>query len=65
MVINVFHFLFKRLNDAAEMYRKIGFDIIRETEEEWIMVWKSVNFKVKDHNYDTAERYQNNLHLGL
>ena len=23
---------------AAEMYRKIGFDIVRENEEEWIMI---------------------------
>ena len=26
-------------NYAAEMYRKIGFDIIRENEEEWIMTY--------------------------
>ena len=38
MVMNVFHFLFKKANYAAEMYRKIGFDIVRENEEEWIMV---------------------------
>ena len=28
----------QKANYAAEMYRKIGFDIIRENEEEWMMV---------------------------
>ena len=28
----------QKANYAAEMYRKIGFDIIRENKEEWIMV---------------------------
>lgn len=28
----------QKANYAAEMYRKIGFDIIRENEEEWIMI---------------------------
>ena len=28
----------QKANYAAEMYRKIGFDIIRENTEEWIMV---------------------------
>lgn len=28
----------QKANYAAEIYRKIGFDIIRENEEEWIMV---------------------------
>ena len=28
----------QKANYAAEMYRKIGFDIVRENEEEWIMV---------------------------
>lgn len=30
----------QKSNYAAEMYRKIGFDIIRENEEEWIMLWQ-------------------------
>ena len=28
----------QKANYAAEMYRKIGFDIVRGNEEEWIMV---------------------------
>ena len=28
----------QKANYAAEMYRKIGFDIVRENKEEWIMV---------------------------
>ena len=28
----------QKANFAAEMYRKIGFEIIRENEEEWIMI---------------------------
>lgn len=28
----------QKANYAAEMYRKIGFDIVRENEEEWIMI---------------------------
>ena len=28
----------QKTNYAVEMYRKIGFDIVRENEEEWIMV---------------------------
>ena len=28
----------QKANYAAEMYRKIGFDIARENEEEWIMI---------------------------
>ena len=28
----------QKANYTAEMYRKIGFDIVRENEEEWIMV---------------------------
>lgn len=28
----------QKANYAAEMYRKIGFDIVRENEKEWIMV---------------------------
>lgn len=28
----------QKANYATEMYRKIGFDIIRENKEEWIMV---------------------------
>ena len=33
-------FSVQKSNYAAEMYRKIGFDIIRENEEEWIMLWQ-------------------------
>ena len=29
----------QKANYAAEMYRKIGFDIVRENEEEWIMIY--------------------------
>ena len=28
----------QKANYTAEMYRKIGFDIVRENEEEWIMI---------------------------
>ena len=28
----------QKANYAAKMYQKIGFDIIRENKEEWIMV---------------------------
>ena len=28
----------QKANYAAEMYRKIGFDIVRENEEKWIMI---------------------------
>lgn len=28
----------QKANYAAEMYRKIGFDIVRENEEDWIMI---------------------------
>ena len=28
----------QKANYAAKMYRKIGFDIVRETEEEFIMI---------------------------
>lgn len=30
----------QKANYAVGMYRKIGFDIIRENEEEWIMLWQ-------------------------
>ena len=30
----------QKANYAAKMYRKIGFKIIRENEEEWIMLWQ-------------------------
>ena len=30
----------QKANYAAKIYRKIGFDIIRENEEEWIMLWQ-------------------------
>ena len=30
----------QKANYAAEMYRKIGFNIIRENKEEWIMLWQ-------------------------
>lgn len=30
----------QKANYAAEMYRKIGFEIIRENKEEWIMLWR-------------------------
>ena len=30
----------QKANYAAKMYRKIGFNIIRENEEEWIMLWQ-------------------------
>lgn len=30
----------QKANYAAEMYRKIGFEIVRESEEEWIMLWQ-------------------------
>ena len=30
----------QKANYAAEMYRKIGFDIVRGNEEEWIMLWQ-------------------------
>lgn len=30
----------QKANYAAEIYRKIGFDIIGENEEEWIMLWQ-------------------------
>ena len=30
----------QKANYAAEMYQKIGFDIIRENKEEWIMLWQ-------------------------
>ena len=29
----------QKANYAAEMYRKIGFEIARENEEEWIMIY--------------------------
>jgi len=29
----------QKANFAAEMYRKIGFEIVRENEEEWIMIY--------------------------
>ena len=28
----------QKTNYAAEMYRKIGFEVVKETEEEWIMI---------------------------
>ena len=30
----------QKANYAAKMYQKIGFDIIRENKEEWIMLWQ-------------------------
>ena len=30
----------QKANYAAEMYRKIGFEIIKENEDEWIMLWR-------------------------
>ena len=30
----------QKINYAVEMYRKIGFDIVRGNEEEWIMLWQ-------------------------
>lgn len=30
----------QKANYAAKMYRKIGFDIVRGNEEEWIMLWQ-------------------------
>ena len=30
----------QKANYAAEMYRKIGFDIARGNKEEWIMLWQ-------------------------
>lgn len=30
----------QKTNYAIEMYRKIGFDIVRGNEEEWIMLWQ-------------------------
>ena len=30
----------QKANYAAKIYRKIGFDIVREHEEEWIMLWQ-------------------------
>ena len=30
----------QKTNYAVEMYRKIGFDIVRGNEEEWIMLWQ-------------------------
>ena len=30
----------QKANYAAKIYRKIGFDIIRENKEEWIMLWQ-------------------------
>lgn len=30
----------QKTNYAVEMYRKIGFDIVRGKEEEWIMLWQ-------------------------
>ena len=30
----------QKANYAAEMYRKIGFEIIRENGDEWIMLWR-------------------------
>ena len=30
----------QKANYAAKMYRKIGFNIIRENNEEWIMLWQ-------------------------
>lgn len=30
----------QKVNYAAKMYRKIGFNIIRENNEEWIMLWQ-------------------------
>lgn len=30
----------QKANYAAEMYRKIGFEIIKENGDEWIMLWR-------------------------
>ena len=30
----------QKTNYAVEMYRKIGFDIVRGNKEEWIMLWQ-------------------------
>lgn len=30
----------QKANYAAEMYRKIGFEIIKENKDEWIMLWR-------------------------
>ena len=30
----------QKANYAAKMYQKIGFDIVRENKEEWIMLWQ-------------------------
>ena len=30
----------QKANYAAKIYQKIGFDIIRENKEEWIMLWQ-------------------------
>lgn len=30
----------QKANYAAKMYRKIGFEIIKETKDEWIMLWR-------------------------
>lgn len=30
----------QKINYAVEMYRKIGFDIVRGNKEEWIMLWQ-------------------------
>ena len=30
----------QKTNYAAEMYRKIGFEIIKENGDEWIMLWR-------------------------
>ena len=30
----------QKANYAAKMYRKIGFEIIKENKDEWIMLWR-------------------------
>ena len=33
----------QKTNYAAEMYRKIGFEIIKENGDEWIMLWREAH----------------------
>lgn len=37
MDIKVFHYRFKKANPAVHLYQQLGFQIIKENEEEYLM----------------------------
>lgn len=45
----------QKTNYAARMYRKLGFEVIRETEEEWVMVCDLKIVYKKDKSYSVTD----------